>query len=441
MRTDEFMVEDPNPENSAIATRRRPETLWSVIRSFSRLWGFGLFLVAIVLLFRGVVLPFVFGLLIAYLLAPIVAIMQPKIGRVLAVVVCYLVLSGFLSAFFGLLLPAVTRDFAKLRGAVPVALERFNADWLPRAEAWVDREFGDLISPAPDDRLQPQLPRSELVLEPLGDGRFRVQLQGLELMARQHDEGTWIIGPPPRTPEDSSADLGDGLRAFVAGEASNVIKALGPAVQAVISSVAHFLTNFVITFMIAAFVLVDLSRINRFVRALVPFDYRESFDELWASMDRGLSGVIRGQLIICLVNGALTLVGLLIFQIKYAFLLAMMAAALSMIPIFGTIVSSVPIIVVAAVSGADGFDPYSGLLMLGWLTLIHLLEANILNPKIIGDSAHIHPVIVIFALLAGEHVLGLTGALLAIPVVSIVQALFLHARRRSSVFSRDSEFV
>jgi predicted PurR-regulated permease PerM len=131
----------------------------------------------------------------------------------------------------------------------------------------------------------------------------------------------------------------------------------------------------------------------------------------------------------------LTFIGLWVLDIKYSFLLALLAGMFSLIPIFGTIISSIPIVLIAMVGSSDtglAFGP--ALAVLGWIVVIHLIEANFLNPKIIGDSAHIHPVIVIFALLAGEHVYGLTGALLAVPCASIVQAMFLHVRRHSSVF-------
>jgi hypothetical protein len=61
---------------------------------------------------------------------------------------------------------------------------------------------------------------------------------------------------------------------------------------------------------------------------------------------------------------------------------------------------------------------------------IHQLEANFLNPKIMGDAARVHPVLVVFALLAGEHLAGIVGALLAVPVLSITQTLFFQLRER-----------
>jgi predicted PurR-regulated permease PerM len=68
--------------------------------------------------------------------------------------------------------------------------------------------------------------------------------------------------------------------------------------------------------------------------------------------------------------------------------------------------------------------------MLAWIILIHLLEANLLNPKIMGNAAKIHPVLVVFALIAGEHSYGLVGALFAVPVASIIQTIFVYYRRR-----------
>jgi predicted PurR-regulated permease PerM len=147
-------------------------------------------------------------------------------------------------------------------------------------------------------------------------------------------------------------------------------------------------------------------------------------------MDRGLSGVIRGQLLICLVNGVLTYIGLLVFDVKYGLILATIAAVMSLVPIFGSILSSIPIVAVALVSGDSGIDIFRGIAMTLWIVGIHFLEANLLNPKIIGTAAKIHPVLVIFALFLGEHSYGLVGALLAVPILSAIQVVFMYFYRK-----------
>jgi predicted PurR-regulated permease PerM len=386
-----------------------------------------------VILFRGIVLPFVFAMLLAYLLAPIIARMQPRVGRVGAVILVYLAILAVIAAFFGLLLPAVFQDLAKLRDGLPQAATRLNEEWLPRASAWLDATFGDFMP----HQEPPPVYATEIIAEPLADGTWRLDLKDARLHAEPLSDGSWVIGPPE--PKPPSNDLGQDLRALIASQGGELTSVVGPMLQSFVAGVAGFVTSFVITFMITAFVLFDVDRVNRFVRALVPFEFHKSFEELWAAMDKGLSGVIRGQLLICLVNGVLTFLGLVIFGIKYSVLLGMLAGMFSLIPIFGTIISSLPIVIIALVSSGEGltFGPAIGIL--AWIAGIHLLEANVLNPKIIGDSAHIHPVLVIFALLAGEHVFGLVGALLAIPVTSLVQAMFLHARRHSTVFARHPE--
>ena len=108
---------------------------------------------------------------------------------------------------------------------------------------------------------------------------------------------------------------------------------------------------------------------------------------------------------------------------------------MSIIPIFGAILSSVPAVLVALTQ-----DIGLALLVLAWIVGIHQLEANVLNPKIMGDSARVHPVLVVFALLAGEHIAGLVGALLAVPVLSITQTLFLYLRERFLGVPRSSSF-
>ena len=108
---------------------------------------------------------------------------------------------------------------------------------------------------------------------------------------------------------------------------------------------------------------------------------------------------------------------------------------LSIIPIFGAILSSVPAVLVALTQ-----DIGLALLVLAWIVGIHQLEANVLNPKIMGDSARVHPVLVVFALLAGEHIAGIVGALLAVPVLSITQTLFLYLRERFLGVPRNRSF-
>jgi predicted PurR-regulated permease PerM len=146
-------------------------------------------------------------------------------------------------------------------------------------------------------------------------------------------------------------------------------------------------------------------------------------------MDRGLSGVVRGQLTISLINGALSAVGFAFVGLKYWPVLALVATVFSLIPIFGSIASAIPAVALGLTQSLG-----TAIFVLVWIVGIHQIEANILNPKIMGDAAKIHPVLVIFSLLVGEHFFHLVGALLAVPCMSIAQTLFQHLR---DVIERD----
>ena len=115
--------------------------------------------------------------------------------------------------------------------------------------------------------------------------------------------------------------------------------------------------------MVAAFILIDLDRIQAFLRRWFPNAISDDYDVIYVGIDRGLSGVIRGQLLICLINGILTYIGLLLFEVKYPLILAVVAAMMSLIPIFGSILSSVPIVAVALVSSGN-FDLLMGVMVL-----------------------------------------------------------------------------
>jgi predicted PurR-regulated permease PerM len=110
--------------------------------------------------------------------------------------------------------------------------------------------------------------------------------------------------------------------------------------------------------------------------------------------------------------------------LKYWPVLAIVCTVFSLIPIFGSIASAIPAVSLGLTQSVG-----TALFVLVWIIGIHQLEANLLNPKIMGDAAKIHPVLVIFSLLVGEHFFGVLGALLAVPVMSITQSVFIHIRQ------------
>ena len=411
-------------------------------RQFAKLWGFALFCILVVYIFREVVLPFLFAILVAYILAPLVARAgQVRVGarpfpRWAAVIILYVFILSGMGWFLAYFVPKLSKDFASVFGEAPKLFAKVNKDWLPRVGAWIDDRFGGEPSETADDVThpeEPQAPRS-IVVEPLPGGRYRIDLEAVNLEVKPLENGKYLIAPPAQEVVDTGGG-GKWEKAIKLWLATRLKSTEGESrrvfeyAQKFIGGVFFGIGRLFLVLMVAAFILIDLERIQGFLRSLVPERYQGDYDRIYVGIDRGLSGVIRGQLLICLINGALTYIGLRVFSVKYPLLLAVVAAVMSLVPIFGSILSSFPIVAVALISPGH-FDLKKGIEMLAWIILIHLIEANFLNPKIMGNAAKIHPVLVVFALIAGEHSYGLVGALFAVPVASIIQTIFVYYRRR-----------
>jgi predicted PurR-regulated permease PerM len=375
------------------------------------------------------VLPFVFATLVAYLLEPLVRRLASKLGdrRALAVTVIYLLLLLAGLGFLGGVLPGVVSDVSKLRDSTPSAVAKFDEEWLPRLSEWFDETFPGLLG-APEGGE----PSSEIVVHPQADGSYRVDLRGAHLEVHESGGGWVIETSAPQT--DSVADI---IRDLVASKGDELTTAATELVRKLITGVAVFLTDLFVTFLVAAIILVDLERVQHFVRSLVPREYTHDFENIVVGIDEGMAGVIRGQLLICLVNGLLAYLGLMLFGIHYSLLLAMVVAVLSIIPVFGILISAIPLLAVALLSGDAGIEGGKSAAILLWVAGIHLLEANYLNPRVIG-TADIHPAILVFALLVGWEVYGFVGAVLALPVASMIQTVFLYARKRDKEAAREA---
>jgi predicted PurR-regulated permease PerM len=224
---------------------------------------------------------------------------------------------------------------------------------------------------------------------------------------------------------DLAAELAEALRDLSSQARAGVGDVVALS-RALLTGTFKTLFFFILLFMLTAFMSMDGPRMVRFVESLVPVSWRGDLRRLLNGIDAGLSGVVRGQLTIMIVNGILTFMGLLILRIPFAFALSALATLLYVVPFFGTILSSVPIVLLALTAGGLA----KGLLALAWILVIHALESYVLNPKIMGDATRIHPVLIVLALVIGERTAGIVGALLAVPVASVFVAIFRFLHRK-----------
>ncbi len=139
-------------------TRSRPPTrsvrLFGWFRRFAKLWGFALFCIFVVYVFRDVALPFVFAILVAYILAPLVDRMARlrvagrPLPRGLAVIFLYINILLGLGLFVGYFLPKLSGDIARVFREAPELFQKLNGEVLPRVGSWIDDRFGAGVQPA-----------------------------------------------------------------------------------------------------------------------------------------------------------------------------------------------------------------------------------------------------------------------------------------------------
>jgi predicted PurR-regulated permease PerM len=427
---------------------KRPEipSIAGPLRRFLRRWGFPLFVVLVLFLARGVLLPFIFAVLVAYILAPVVRWMahrkdgSRRMPRGLAIIICYLIFIAAVAGFITLLVPRIYRDASRIGSEAPALIAKINDEVIPDVARALEERFPSLASTPPLPTAEPQPPfiadpvphGTAFTVTPLADGRLAVQVTPQGVIIQPERGGTYRILPSEEPPV--ALTLEEKLRGYLADAVAGLrgqVDDLFRLGRALIGGVIKGVFTFFLVLMIAGFMLIDMEKVHAFLRSLFPPHVRDDYDVIIVGIDRGLSGVIRGQLLICLVNGVLTWIGLFIFDVKYQLILATVAALMSLIPIFGSILSTFPIVVTALVSSDQGVDVFRAVVMVAWIVGIHFIEANFLNPKIIGTAAKIHPVLVIFALILGERTYGLVGALFAVPILSMVSVMFMFFYRKT----------
>src|SRR5262249_3436421 len=198
------------------ATRSRTSTWFgaeSPTRKFLSRWGFPVFGLAIIILGRGVLLPFVFAALIAYILAPVVDWMSERpdgsrrLPRGVAIIVCYIVFLAAIAGFLFLLVPRLSSDIARLGKEAPALYKRINDEWTPQMARWLEDNFPSLVSikSAPEEQpIVPDVPLppgTSFTMTPLPDGRFAVQLTPNGVDVRALPEGGYHLQAVEAPPE------------------------------------------------------------------------------------------------------------------------------------------------------------------------------------------------------------------------------------------------
>ncbi|MDX5332990.1 MAG: AI-2E family transporter [Gammaproteobacteria bacterium] len=349
----------------------------------SRAWFYltaGLIACGLLYLLAPILTPFVVAALLAYLGDPLVDRLERwRLSRTLAVTVVFLVLFLSLALVVLLLVPLLEGQIAAFVQKLPKYL-----DWVStRVVPWVQHTFG-------------------------------VEAGTLDMeMAKQAVLNHW-------------KEAG--------GVAAWAMKSVSTSGMAL----AGWLTNLLLIPVVTFYLLRDWDHLVARIHDLLPRHIEPAVSTLARESDETLGAFLRGQLSVMVALGTVYSVGLWLIGLEFALLIGMLAGVVSFVPYLGFIVGML-------VAGVAMYLQAGELLPLVWVLAVfgvgQLLESVVFTPLLVGDRIGLHPVAVIFAVLAGGQLFGFFGVLLALPVAAVLVVIMRHADTgyRASRFYRDPE--
>ena len=323
----------------------------------------------------SVLAPFVLAVVLAYILDPLVDQLERlRISRVWALGILTLLAVGALAGAALLAVPAATRQLVVVANDVPVFLQRLG-EWIQRAQA---SELGRNV--------------------PLiGDLLVRLEAVDADAIASFIEERH----------EALASWVWDGLLGFGRG----------------IGSMFTVLGYVALTPILTFYLLRDWDHLLASIESMLPRARRESFVTFAKEGDQLISRYLRGQVTVAVLLGAITWAGLLIVRFPYAGTLALIVAVFNVVPYLGIVLSLVPAIFIALVSGSVGV---SLLKVAGVYGVAQLLEGSVISPRIVGDSVGLHPVTVVLVLSLGGYFFGFVGLLIGVPGAAVGKLLVIR---------------
>ncbi len=305
-------------------------------------------------------LPLLLGLLIVFFLRPPVEwLVRNKVPRLAAVALCYVLALALIAGASILAAPAVIQQTAQLATSAPQYAEQ-----LQDAYAGLQDRYEELLPP-------------------------------------------WALEAVDDAMQSASAEIGGVASAF-AGH-------LLTAGMNVVGLVTGLLAGLFIGF----YLLYTLPGVGPGIVEAMPPGWRRDAREAAGRVEETVGGFVRGQLIIMVIVGVMTWLGMRLIGMPYAGFIGTLAGILDVIPYLGPVAAAVVAIVIGLFT-----DPWLAV----WATLVMIaiqqIETNLVRPKVMGDQVGLHPVIVILAVIGGTALFGFIGLLLAVPVVGVAKVLY-----------------
>ena len=180
-------------------------------------------------------------------------------------------------------------------------------------------------------------------------------------------------------------------------------------------------TLYILSPVIAIYFLADWKSLGvHFVR-MIPQRWRMEWQRLWQDINHVIRQFVRGNLVVAVIVGILIGIGVKIVGMEYALLIGVICGIFDLIPYFGPLIGAVPSVLLALTK-----SPAMAFKVALIILIVQQLEGNVISPKLMGDSVGLHPLWVVFALLAGGELAGVWGMFLAVPVAAVIRVVFNH---------------
>jgi predicted PurR-regulated permease PerM len=330
--------------------------------------------------FSEILLPFIAGMALAYFLDPVADRLE-RVGfsRLWATVVILLAFVILLVLALMIIVPVLTNQFADLMKNMPDYIGRLQGLVTSFDPAWIEKTLGV-----------------------------------------------------------SAAQLKDGLNSLLT-EAIGFITGLFKSLWSSGLAIVNIASLFVVAPVVAFYMLLDWDRMVATVDGWVPREHVATVRAIASEIDRSIAGFVRGQGTLCLILGIYYAFGLTVVGLNFGLLIGLLAGLISFIPYVGSLTGLVLALGVAFVQFWPDWTwiaAVAGIFFVG-----QFIEGNILQPKLVGSSVGVHPVWLMFALLAFGALFGFVGLLVAVPCAAAIAVImrFAIARYKESPLYRGEE--
>jgi predicted PurR-regulated permease PerM len=191
--------------------------------------------------------------------------------------------------------------------------------------------------------------------------------------------------------------------------------------------------NLVIIPVVMFYLLRDYDEITEKILALIPSRFKESIVDTVSEVDQVLANFVRGQLMVAFLMGALYSIGLFAVGTPMSLFIGFLAGFANMVPYLGIVVGFLPAAILTYLQVQEWIPIFW---VMGVFGVVQMLEGMVITPRIVGENIGLHPVAVIFAVLLGGELFGLTGIILGVPAVAVLNVLI----RRGVLQYKNSAF-